>query len=118
LDGDAVDMDRVHERRHVRWNAWPLVDRIKIADPAVEKTAVVNMIGAPEHRLHQSYEDDWISVLPVVHVPVFWDALIGSNPLEAAQRFGVSGFEDLDGVIGIMALDEPQPRAFMTPIAF
>ena len=59
--------------------------RVEVEQPAVQQAAVVHVIRPAQHELYESLQDDRVSFLPVMDVPLCRNTLVMSNHVQPLQ---------------------------------
>ena len=62
---------------------------------------MVDVVGCPEHQLHQPFQHDRVACLPVMNVALGGVRIVVADHLEPAECLLIGGLEDLPRMLGL-----------------
>ena len=99
-------------------DAGPLLSWIKVADGTVEKSSVINVGGTSQHEVDQPFDNDRITILPMVDILFVGSRFVRAAHFETPKCLGIVGLEDLDRIVWVSSPDETHPRSLIARISF
>ena len=78
---------------------------------------MIDNLWAATTKLEQRFGMNWVNLLPVMHIPLFWIAIITTHKFHTSRDFGPLCIHNQKRILSVVALKIAMPGCNMDVIA-